>query len=140
MKKVVSVIAVAVMIVLCFTLSACGNKYSSKYSATLLVQTNLSTEGSVSFGSFKGTNVIKFKKRGSEEVYITYVASLGEGKINVYYDYNDEKLNLFDISTNGNLEGRTETFSGDKTVYIIIESDGKCEDGRFEFALVKAEK
>ena len=85
MKKFVSVIMAVVALVLCFTLSACGNKY-------------------------------------------------------VYYDFDDEKLNLFEIETNGSVDGETETFTGNKTIYIIIESDGKCNDGSFSFVLEKSEK
>ena len=57
-----------------------------------------------------------------------------------YYDFNDEKLNLFEIETNGSVDGKTETFTENKTIYIIIESDDKCTDGSFSFVLEKSEK
>ena len=139
MKKFASVIIAVVTLVLCFTLSACGNKYVSYYSATVMVRTNTSNKASVSFGSFSGTYVIKLKSNGADEVFITYDATLGEGNIKVYYDYNDEKLNLFEIETNGSVDSKTETFTSDKTIYIIIESDGKCSDGSFSFVLEKSQ-
>lgn len=141
MKKFAGVILAVATLVLCFTLCACKTKYKSHYSASLMASSNISDSSeSVSFGSFKGTYVIKLKNKGADEVLISYEAALGEGNIKVYYDFNDEKLNLFEIETNGSVEGKTETFTGNKTVYVIIESDGKCKEGSFSFALEKAEK
>ena len=135
MKKFASVIIAVVTLILCFSLSACGDKYVSHYSAMLMVRENTSDKGSVSFDGFSGTYVIKLKNNGADEVFITYEATLREGNIKVYYDYNDEKLNLFDIETDGSVDGKTETFTGNKTIYIIIESDGTCNDGSFSFSL-----
>ena len=140
MKKFASVIIAVVTLVLCFTLSACENKYVSRYNATLMVRTNTSNKASVSFDAFSGTYVIKLKSNSADKVFISYEATLREGNIKVYYDYNDEKLNLFEIETNGSVERKTETFTGNKTIYIIIESDGKCNDGSFSFVLEKPEK
>lgn len=140
MKKFISVMIAVLTMILCFTLSACGNKYRSHYSATLMVTTNTSNEASVSFDSFSGTYVMKLKNNGADEVFITYKATLGKGNIKVYYDFNDEKLDLFEIETNGSVDRKTETFTGNKTIYIIIESDGKCNDGSFSFVLEKSEK
>ncbi len=137
MKKLASVIIAMVILVSCFTLSACENKYVSHYSAMLMVRENTSNKASVSFDSFSGTLVMHLKNNSSDEVFITYEAKLGEGNIKVYYDFNDEKLNLCEIETNGSVDGKTETFTGNKTIYIIIESDGKCSDGSFSFVLGK---
>ncbi len=106
----------------------------------LMVRENTSNKASVSFDSFSGIYVIILKNNGADEVYIAYEATLGEGNIKVSYDYNDEKLNLFEIKTNGSVDSKTETFTGNKTIYIIIESDGKCNDGSFSFVLEKSEK
>ena len=140
MKTFARGIIAAVILILCFTLSACGNKYVSHYSAMLMVKTNTSHKASVSFDSFSGTHVIKLKNNSADEVFLTYEATLGEGNIKVYYDFNDEKLNLFEIATNGSVDKKTGTFTGNKTIYIIIESDGKCHDGSFSFVLEKSEK
>ncbi len=137
MKKFVSAIIAVATLVLCITLSACATKYVSHYSSSSMVTTGTSDKASLSFGSFSGTYVMKFQNNGADEVYITYEATLGEGNIKVYYDYNDEKLDLFEIKTNGSVDSKTETFTGNKTVYVIIESDGKCKDGSFSFALKK---
>ena len=139
MKKFARVIIAAVISVLCFTLTACENKYVSHYSAMLMVSSKSSNKASVSFDSFSGTYVIKLKNNSADEAFLTYEATLGEGNINVYYDFNDEKLNLFETEADGSVDSKTEAFTG-KTVYIIIESDGKCNDGSFSFALEKSEK
>lgn len=136
MKKFVSAIIAVVTLVLCFALSACATKYVSHYSSSTMVTTSTSDKASISFGSFSGTYVMKFQNNGADEVSITYEATLGEGNIKVYYDYNDEKLDLFKIETNGSVDSKTEAFTG-KTIYVIIESDGKCKDGSFSFTLKK---
>ena len=80
---------------------------------------------------------MKFNGKGTDEVFISYDAELGDGNIKVYYDFNDEKLNLFEIKDGDSIEGKSETFTGNKTIYIIIESDGKCNSGSFSFVLKK---
>ncbi len=80
------------------------------------------------------------KKNSADKVLISYEASLREGNIKVFYDFNDEKLNLFEIETDGSVDGKTETITGNQTIYIIIESDGKSSGGSFSFVLEKPEK
>lgn len=137
MKKIAGLIIAVITLVLCFTLTAC-NGYASHYSATTMVTTNTSNKASVSFDSFKGTYVMHLYTNGADEVYIDYEATLEEGNIKAYYDFNGEKLNLFDIETDGNVEGQTEAFTGNRTIYIIIESTGKCNKGSFSFVLNKS--
>ena len=139
MKKITKIVIAAVMLILCFTVSACENKYVIHYSATLMVRKNTTSEVSVSFSTFSGIYVMQLKNTGDEKTFITYNATLEEGNIKVYYDFKDEKLNLFEIGTDGSIEGQTETFTSNKTIYIIIESDGKCKAGSFSFALEKSE-
>ena len=135
MKKFAKVIITAMaMLTLCFSLTAC-NGYTSHYSAMAEVSTNTSKKATLSFGEFKGTYVIKLKSDG--ESVIAYNASLKQGNIKVYYDYNGEKLDLFEMGTDGSVQGKTEAFTGGKTVYVIIESDGKCNEGQFSFTLEK---
>ncbi|MDE7400487.1 MAG: hypothetical protein K2N17_00385 [Clostridia bacterium] len=140
MKKFVSAIIAVATLVLCFTLCACATKYVSHYSATTMKTTNTSDKASISFSSFSGTYVMKFDEKVSGEVCITYQAMLAEGNIKVYYDFNEEKLDLFEIGSNGNVNGKTEAFTGNKTIYVIIESDGNCSEGSFSVALEKSQK
>ncbi|MBD5092216.1 MAG: hypothetical protein HDT36_02395 [Clostridiales bacterium] len=139
MKKFASIIIAVLIVVLCFTLTACGTKYKSNCSSTAMVETKDSNSATVSFGTFSGRYVIKFNDTIKESTVITYNATLEEGSIKVYYDFGDEKLSLFEIGTDGSVEGKSEAFARNKTVYIIIESDGKCNECSFSFALKKAE-
>ena len=139
MKKFVGVIIATMALVLCFALSACEVKYASHYSSTFMTTTNTQEEASVTFDSFSGTYVMKLKNTSDEETGLSYNAALKEGSIKVYYDFNDEKLTLLEIGAGGSKEGKTEAFTGNKTIYVIIESDGKCTDGSFSFTLNKAE-
>ena len=138
MKKIASVLIATAMSVLCFALSACVTKYVSHYSSTMMVSSNNSNKASVSFDTFSGTYVIQLNNTGDDKASITYEATLSEGNIKVYYDFNDEKLDLFEIKTDGAVEGETEAFTSSKKIYIIIESDGKCGEGSFSFALKKS--
>lgn len=138
MKKIARIIIATAMLVLCFTLSACGNGYASNYSGTAIVTTKTSDKASLSFGSFSGTCVMQLKNNGGGEALIAYEATLEEGNIKVYYDFNGEKLDLFEIVTGGSVEAETEAFTSNKTIYIIIESDGKCSEGSFSFTLKKS--
>ena len=139
MKKFARVITIAlVTLVLCFTLSACGSKYKSNYKAMLMRESNTSNQASVSFDTFKGRYVARLQNTGNDNVVITYNATLAAGNIKVYYDFNDEKQSLFEIGTGGTAEGKTEAFTGNKTIYVIIESDGECGAGSFSFALEKS--
>ena len=141
MKKIVRVVTIVIAIlVLCFTLSACGNKYTSNYSAKKMTESNTSNKASISFDTFSGRYVVKLQNTGNDEAVITYNATLEAGNIKVYYDFNDEKLDLFEIETDGTVEGKTEAFTGNKTVYVIIEADGKCGAGSFSFVLEKAQQ
>ena len=138
MKKFLSTIIVAMMLVMCFTLSACGDKYTSSYSATLMVRTNTANEASVSFDTFNGTYVMKLKNKGDADTVIAYNVSLEEGNFKVYYDFLGNKVSLFEIGDGDSMEGKIEATTS-KTIYFIIESDGICRAGSFSFALEKSE-
>ena len=137
MKKFAKIIIATALLVLCFALSACGNSYSNNYSSTAMTTENTPTKASVSFDTFSGTYVIKLRNTGDDEAVIAYNATLKQGNIEVYYDFNGEKLSLFEIGPDGSVKEKTEAFTGKKTIYIIIESDGKCNEGSFSFVLEK---
>ena len=139
MKKFArAIIAAAMLSVLCFTLCACVNNYASNYSSSKMSISNTSDSSAISFDTYSGTYVIKFNNSGNDKSVITYNASLKEGNIKVYYDFNGEKLDMFEVGTDGVAEGKTEAFANSKTIYVIIESDGKCDTGSFSFSLEKA--
>ena len=140
MKKFARVLISTMTLVLCFALCACGTKYHDHYSSSAMVEKNSDIEASVSFDSFSGTYVIKLRSNGTDEVFITYNATLKDGSVKVYYDYNDEKSDLFEIEAGGSVDSKTEAFIGNKIIYVIIESDGKCGEGSFSFTLEKSQK
>ncbi len=137
MKKIKNAIVAIAMLVLCFTLSTCEFKY---YSATMMTTINEPNKALISFSSFKGTYVMQLKNKSKDEAWINYEATLEEGNIKVYYNFNDEKLDLFEIKSDGFVEGKSDTFISNKTIHIIIESDGKSKEGSLSFVLEKSDK
>ena len=112
-------------------LTACGAPYTSHYSATVLIQSNKSDSAWVSFSSLKGTIVYKLKVRDEDE-FLRYYGKLGEGSITVYYDNEGTKEEWFSLQGGENVEGKLEK-PGKGKVYIIVETDGKCKDGKLDF-------
>ncbi len=124
MIKVKGIFILIVTLILCLTLSAFKCDITA-YTATMMVTTNTSNKATLSFCSFKGSYRMHLQSNGDNQVYISYEATLEQGNIKVYYDYNGKKLNLFEIWSNDTKKGRTEVFKGKKTIHITIDSDGK---------------
>ena len=125
MKKLIPVL---VLILLALTCLVGCSKYTSRYSAVLLISTGTSKSGSINFTSFSGTKVFKLKSSGQ----LNYSAELSGGNATVYYDSNGTKTELFSI-TSGQSVGPASITVAPGTVYVIVQTDGKCENGRFSF-------
>ena len=128
MKKVAILI---VSLLLIGSLSGCG-KYSSNYRAVAFVHSNESDSAFMSFSSFEGRMV--FKLKSSAEGDLKYTAKLESGKATVYYDFYGTKQELFTISGGEEID----THGGyveNGTVYIIVETDGGCQNGDFRFSV-----
>ena len=125
MKKLIPILVLVVLTLAC--LVGCS-KYTSRYSAVLLISTGTSKAGSISFTSFSGTKVFKLKSSGQ----LNYSAELGTGAATVYYDCNGTKIQLFSIGA-GQKVGPSSIAVTPGTVYVIVETDGKCQDGKFSF-------
>ena len=125
MKKLIPVLVLILLALAC--LAGCS-KYTSRYSAVLLVSTGTSKSGSINFTSFSGTKVFKLKSSGQ----LNYSAELGSGSAAVYYDCSGTKTKLFSIGS-GQKVGPSSIAVTPGTVYIIVETDGKCQDGKFSF-------
>ena len=86
--------------------------------------------------SFKGTNNFKLRRDGIAEHTLDFEASLAEGEMNVYIGVDGEKELLLTVK-GGESYDETITlddkYDNEKTIYIILESVGKCVDGDFEF-------
>ena len=128
-NKIACVFLIPVML-FCFVLTSC-DRYISSYMAIMLVTTNTSKEAGISFSTFKGTKV--FKVKCSEEgEKIDYSGHLDKGELSVYYDDDGTKKMLFTIKEGEEVEDTSEELSKG-TVYIIVETEGKCSDGKLKF-------
>ena len=125
MKKLIPVLVLILLALIC--LAGCS-KYTSRYSAVLLISTGTSKSGSINFTTFSGTKVFKLKSSGQ----LNYSAELSGGNATVYYDSNGTKTELFSI-TSGQSVGPASITVTPGTVYVIVQTDGKCENGRFSF-------
>lgn len=126
---------VLVLLLTLFTLCGCGG-YVKSYSATILITSSHGDEASMKFDTFKGSYNFKLKRDGNPEHTLDLDASLGEGEMNVYIGVGGEKELLLTVK-GGETYDKTitlaEKYDNEKTIYIILESVGKCADGDFEF-------
>ena len=130
-NKMVAVFLIPAVI-FCLGLTSCG-KYNSSYYALMLVTTNTYQEASMSFSSFKGTKVFKVHcKEEGERLF--YSGNLDKGELSVYYDDDGTKKMLFTVKDGEQVEDTSEELSKG-TVYIIVETEGKCSDGNLEFSV-----
>ena len=126
------------LFILILTLSIlCGCEgYVKSYSATILITSCYGDEASMEFDSFKGTYNFKLKRDGAAEHTLEIDASLAEGEINIYVGVGGEKELLLTVK-GGESYDKTialdAKYDNEKTVYVILESEGKCLDGDFEF-------
>ena len=129
---------ISILLVLIVTLCMlCGcSGYVKSYSATILITSNHGDEASMKFDTFKGSYNFKLKRDGNPEHTLDIDASLAEGEINVYIGVGGEKELLLTVmggETYDETITLAEKYDTQKTIYIILESVGKCVDGDFEF-------
>ena len=84
----------------------------------------------MNFYSFEGRIVFKLKSSGEGE--LKYTGSLESGKASVYYDFYGTKTELFSISDGEEVDAKGGYVEAG-TVYVIVETDGKCVNGDFSF-------
>ena len=126
---------VLVLILTLFTLCGCGG-YVKSYSATILITSSHGDEASMKFDTFKGSYNFKLKRDGNPEHTLDIDASLAEGEMNVYIGVGGEKELLLTVKDGDSYDEMItlpEKYDNEKTIYIILESVGKCIDGDFEF-------
>ena len=128
MKRITALMLAMVLI---FTAAGCSS-YISSYTAVGFVHSNSSKSAFMNFFSFKGRMV--FRLKSTSEGDIKYTAKLESGKAAVYYDYNGTKLELFSASGGDEIDSRGG-YIEKGTVYIIVETDGKCKNGEFRFSV-----
>ena len=116
-------------------LCSCGG-YVKSYSATILITSCHGDEASMEFDTFKGTNNFRIKRDGIAEHTLDFEASLAEGEINVYIGVDGEKELLRTVKGGESYDDTIaldDKYDNEKSIYIILESVGKCVDGDFEF-------
>lgn len=132
MKRVCFVLALILTLLM---LCSCEG-YVKSYSATILITSCHGDEASMEFDTFKGSYNFKLKRDGTAEHTLDFDASLVEGEMNVYIGVGGEKELLLTVKggeTYDETIALDEKYDNEKTVYIILESVGKCIDGDFEF-------
>ena len=132
MKRVCIVWALILTI---FLFCGCGG-YVKSYSATILITSCHGNEANMEFDSFKGTNNFKLRRDGTAAHTLDCEASLGEGEMHVYIGVGGEKELLLTVKGGETYDDTitlAEKYNNEKTIYIILESVGKCIDGDFEF-------
>lgn len=133
MKKIYFVLALMLVLV---TVCGCGDGYVKKYSATLMVTSCHGDEASMKFDTFQGTYNFKLKRDGTAEHTIDFESSLVEGEMNVYIGIDGEKELLCTVKGGESYDETIvldEEYDNERTIYVILESVGKCVDGDFEF-------
>ena len=132
MKKVCFAL---LMIITLATICGCSG-YVKNYSATILITSCQGDEASMEFDTFKGTYNFKLRRDSDAEHTLNLEASLAEGEINVYIGIDGEKELLRTVK-GGEAYNETimldDKYNNEKTIYVILESTGKCVDGDFEF-------
>ena len=124
-----------VLILTLFMLCSCG-RYVKSYSATILITSCQGNEASMEFDTFKGTNNFKLRRDGIAEHTLDFEASLAEGEMNVYIGVDGEKELLRTVKGGESCDETItldDKYDNEKTIYIILETIGKCVDGDFEF-------
>ncbi len=126
------ILAFILAILTAFSLFSCS-PYKSSYSATMLVKTSHNDECGVHFGTLKGTLVLNTKVTDEDtDGTIHYEAELDVGEISVYYDVDGTKNLLFTIKGGEEVDGRAGSVAKGDKVIIIIETNGKAENGEIE--------
>ena len=131
MKKIITVL---LALALAFVMAGCA-PYSSEYDAVGCVHSNTSTAASLQFEEMDGVMVFHLKQKSDKE-RINYSATLESGSATVYYDCDGTKTTLFTIGEGGHVKS-TLTSCPEGKVYLIVETNGQCTNGDFQFEVVE---
>ena len=132
MKKVC--LALLTMLTLGMLCSCRG--YVKNYSATILITSCQGDKASMEFDTFNGTYNFKLKRDGVAEHTLDIEATLDEGEMKVYIGVDGEKELLRTIKGGKSYDETiilNDKYDNEKTIYVVLESTGKCINGDFEF-------
>lgn len=131
MKKIVLTLFALLFVITGLT-GCC--KYVSHYSTVGHVCSSGPDSAWTSFIKFEGTEVFKLKYSSGKPARIQYSGELETGRLTVYYDCEGRKAELFSLRSGDKVNAYSDPFvSG--TVYVIIETTEKCENGDFNFEI-----
>ncbi|MBQ0010096.1 MAG: hypothetical protein KBS76_03220 [Ruminococcus sp.] len=128
-----TVLLLFTMLFLIFSLAGCS-KYSSHYHAVAHVHSNSPDSAMVSFYEFDGTEVFKLKCESGKTARIQYSGKLETGSLTVYYDCKGVKTELFSVHSGDEINAYSEEITAG-TVYIIVETSEKCQNGVCSFEI-----
>ena len=132
-KMILTAVLVVVLVVLAL-LRTGGVKYVNKYAAVGFVHSNTSSSAYMSFYTFDGTMVFKLKNKDSAGK-LHASGTVESGNLKVYWDHGQGKELAMNLQKPKALwEWTAEDFETG-TIYIIVETDGKCENGELHFDL-----
>ena len=138
MKKVCFMLALILTLVM---LCSCGG-YINNYFATIMITSGHGNEASMEFDTFSGTYNFKLRKDDPVANTLDLEASLAEGEINIYISADGEKELLRTVRGGDDFDETITLdakYDNERSVYIILESAGKCVDGEFAFVYGQAE-
>ncbi len=126
------------MILLLVTLCGCNHGYINSYAATIMSTSCKGNEASMKFDSFQGSYHFKLQRESEKDNNLECEAELKKGTMNVYIGTEGEKELLFTLAGGESfeeglvLQGK---YSEADAFYIILESEGACSGGDFEFEI-----
>lgn len=132
MKKLCLILTLLLTLVM---LCSCG-EYVNHYSATMMITSDHGSGASMTFGSFKGTYQFDLRAADDEAHTLELEASLSEGEIHIYIDVDGEKQLLRTVKGGEAYDEDItldEAYRNAKKIHIILESTGKCKDGKLSF-------
>lgn len=133
MKNKVFILSAAVLLICCLFLSGCSSEpYTSSYNAKGLAQTNDDHSATMSFAEFQGVKVFKLKFDDSFSKSLVYNLRLETGNAAIYYDTDGVKKELVSLDSGDRAEDRLRDLTC-SSMYIIVETNGKCMNGNFSF-------
>ncbi|MBP3857740.1 MAG: hypothetical protein IK990_19225 [Ruminiclostridium sp.] len=133
MKKIRFRALAALLLVCCLFLAGCGSTgYTSSYNAVGFVHNNTDSKADMSFAEFQGTKVFELKFAESFSKSLIYSLRLETGNATIYYDTDGTKQELVKLSSGDRIDDKLKDLTCE-SMYIIVETDGKCLNGNFSF-------
>ena len=131
MKKTLSFLLI--LLILSASLSGCV-RYSSHYQAVGFVHSNESRSAFMSFYTFDGRMVFKLKCSDASSQQLRYTAKLESGTAVLSCDCGAGQQALCTVASGDEADAVFAPLR-EGTVYILVETDGKCQNGDFRFEL-----